>query len=121
MYKVHLIGPQNVLHKYEPFLLNPPVCMLLYILGAVIVCSSSSVVYMYGYHKYVCFVNGENEKHSVVWREEKTGIWAYFPHCSALCVLIALAVVNGPLLHDYTLIYKVKECPLKSQTTPGIK
>ena len=31
MYKVQLLGPQNVLHKYEPFLLNPPICMLLYL------------------------------------------------------------------------------------------
>ena len=27
-------------------------------------------------------------------------------HCAAMCVLIALAVCNGPLLYDYTLIYK---------------
>ena len=31
MYKVQMMGPQNVLHKYEPFLLNPPICMLLYL------------------------------------------------------------------------------------------
>ena len=32
----------------------------------------------------------------------------YFPHCSAMCVLIALAVCNAPLLYDFTLIYKVR-------------
>ena len=30
----------------------------------------------------------------------------FFSHCAAMCVLIALAVCNGPLLYDYTLIYK---------------
>merc|ERR1719346_88294 len=58
MYKVQMLGPHSVLHKYEPFLLNTPICMLLY------------------------------------------------SHCAAMCVLIALAVCNGPLLYDYTLIYK---------------
>ena len=28
MYKVQVLGPQNVLHKYEPFLLNTPICLL---------------------------------------------------------------------------------------------
>jgi hypothetical protein len=51
MYKVQLLGPQNVLHKYEPFLLNPPICMLLYLLSSAVVSASSCVVYMYGYHK----------------------------------------------------------------------
>lgn len=106
MYKVQVLGPQNVLHKYEPFLLNPPICMLLYLLGCVIVTSSSSVVYMYGYHKFVTFVGAEREKHNIILREGRTSLWAYFPHCSAMCVLIALAVCNGPLLYDYTLVYK---------------
>ena len=39
-------------------------------------------------------------------REGQTSLWSYFSHCSAMCVLIALAVCNGPLLYDYTLIYK---------------
>ena len=30
MYKVQMLGPHSVLHKYEPFLLNTPICMLLY-------------------------------------------------------------------------------------------
>ena len=106
MYKVQIMGPQNVLHKYEPFLLDPAICMLLYLLSCVIVTSSSAVVYMYGYHKFMTFVQTEREKHNIVLREGKTSLWAYFPHCSAMCVLIALAVCNGPLLYDYTIIYK---------------
>ena len=31
----------------------------------------------------------------------------YFPHTAAMCTLIALAVCNGPLLYDFTIIYKV--------------
>ncbi len=49
MYKVQVLGPQNVLHKYEPFLLNTPISLLLFILSSIIVTSSSCVLYMYGY------------------------------------------------------------------------
>ena len=60
--KVHVIGPQNVLHKYEPFLLNTPISMLLYLLSCVIVTASSSVIYMYGYQKFMAFLTQEREK-----------------------------------------------------------
>ncbi len=114
MYKVQLLGPQNVLHKYEPFLLNPPICMLLYLLSAAIVAASSCVLYMYGYQKFMAFVEAEREKHAVLM--PRTTLWAYFPHCSAMCVLIALAVCNGPLLYDFTLIYKASGWSLYCNT-----
>ena len=38
--------------------------------------------------------------------EGKTSLWMYFPHTAAMCTLIALAVCNGPLLYDFTIIYK---------------
>ena len=60
--QVHMIGPQNVLHKYEPFLLNTPISMLLYLLSSIIVTASSSVIYMYGYQKFMAFISQEREK-----------------------------------------------------------
>ena len=60
--QVHVIGPQNVLHKYEPFLLNTPISMLLYLLSSIIVTASSSVIYMYGYQKFMAFISQEREK-----------------------------------------------------------
>ena len=59
---MHVIGPQNVLHKYEPFLLNTPISMLLYLLSSIIVTASSSVIYMYGYQKFMAFISQEREK-----------------------------------------------------------
>ena len=59
---MHVIGPQNVLHKYEPFLLNTPISMLLYLLASIIVTASSSVIYMYGYQKFMAFISQEREK-----------------------------------------------------------
>ena len=92
MYKVQMLGPQNVLHKYEPFLLNTPICILLYGLSGIIVTASSCVLYMYGYQKFMAFINTERDKNNIVLREGRTSLWAYFSHCSAMCVLIALAV-----------------------------
>ena len=44
---------------------------------------------------------------SILLKEGRTSLtWSYFSHCSAMCVLIALAVCQGPMLYDYTLIYK---------------
>ena len=91
MYKVQMLGPQNVLHKYEPFLLNKPICMLLYCLSCIIVTMSSCVLYMYGYQKFMAFISLERDKNNIVLREGRTSLWSYFSHCSAMCVLIALA------------------------------
>ena len=106
MYKVHMMGPQNVLHKYEPLLLNTPISMLLYLLSCIIVTASSAVIYMYGYQKFMAFIQQEKEKQTIVLAEGKTSVWMYFPHTAAMCTLIALAVCNGPLLYDFTIIYK---------------
>ena len=103
---MHVIGPQNVLHKYEPFLLNTPISMLLYLLSCIIVTASSSVIYMYGYQKFMAFLTQEREKQNIQLAEGKTSLWMYFPHTAAMCTLIALAVCNGPLLYDFTIIYK---------------
>ena len=91
-----MLGPQNVLHKYEPFLLNKPICMLLYCLSCIIVTMSSCVLYMYGYQKFMAFISLERDKNNIVLREGRTSLWSYFSHCSAMCVLIALA---GMYLH----------------------
>ena len=108
MYKVHMMGPQNVLHKYEPLLLNTPISMLLYLLACIIVTASSAVIYMYGYQKFMAFIQQQKEKQTIVLAEGKTSVWMYFPHTAAMCTLIALAVCNGPLLYDFTIIYKVR-------------
>lgn len=106
MYKVQVLGPQNVLHKYEPLLLSAPVAMLLYLLTCAVSLCSSCVVYMYGYRKFAAFVEQERDRHSIRLREGGSSLWAYFPHCSAMCALIALAVCHAPLLYDFTLVYR---------------
>lgn len=32
--------------------------------------------------------------------------WGYFTHCAALCVLVAMAVCEAPLLYDSTVVYR---------------
>lgn len=47
MYKVQMLGPHSVLHKYEPFLLNTPICMLLYSLSCIIVTVLMRTLYVW--------------------------------------------------------------------------
>ncbi len=80
MYKVQMLGPQNVLHKYEPFLLNTPICMLLYGLSCIIVTMSSCVLYMYGYQKFMAFISHERDKNNIVLRFEFPALLSVLEH-----------------------------------------
>ena len=106
LYKIHVIGSHHILHKYQPLLLNSMISMVLYILTCVLVISSSAIVYMYGYHKFITFMESEKNKEAIQISEGKTAKWMYFPHTAAMCILIALGVCSGPLLYDCTIIYK---------------
>lgn len=67
---------------------------------------------MYGYQKFITFLQTEREKKSIILAEGvngsllRTSLWTYFPHTAAMCTLIALAVCNGPLLYDFIVVYK---------------
>ena len=50
----------------------------------------------------------------------KTSLWLYFPHTAAMCTLIALAVCNGPLLYDFTIIYKVHHIAVLYSAAAGL-
>ncbi|XP_014289196.1 protein tincar [Halyomorpha halys] len=109
LYKVHVVGPSEVL-KTLPlkfgnhfFLLNSRVTLALLILTSCLVLSSSLVLYLYGYGRYSAFLSHEKacKVISVEGRE-----WGYLTHCAALCVLLAITVVEGPLLVDLAVIYK---------------
>ena len=93
-----LISPKNVHTYYMDGLLS-----------CIIVTMSSCVLYMYGYQKFMAFISLERDKNNIVLREGRTSLWSYFSHCSAMCVLIALAgdYVYLKYLHDYC----IKMCP----------
>lgn len=43
----------------------------------------------------------------IVSKEARDGSgWGYFTHCAALCVFLAIAICNAPLLYDYTVVYR---------------
>ncbi|KAL1110250.1 hypothetical protein AAG570_008327 [Ranatra chinensis] len=109
LYKVHVIGPSEVLTSLPArfgdnfFLLNPHVTLALLVLTTGLVLSSSLVLYLYGYGRFNAFLSHEKacKVISVEGRE-----WGYLTHCAALCVLLAITVVEGPLLVDLAVIYK---------------
>ncbi|QQP49948.1 Uncharacterized protein FKW44_010783, partial [Caligus rogercresseyi] len=98
MYKIQILGPQNVLHKYEPFLLNGPICILLYVLGSIILSMSSSVLYMYGTKSSALSSSPNGEAPLLTLVLFPPLLSNVHPHRPVVC--------NGPLLYDYTLIYK---------------
>lgn len=56
LYKLHVFGPEKILHKNLPFLLNHHITLLLYIISIIILLASSGVFYHYGYVKVSSFV-----------------------------------------------------------------
>ncbi|CAG7824537.1 unnamed protein product [Allacma fusca] len=109
LYKLHVFGPTRILFKDLPLLLNHHVTLLLYIISVTILLFSSGILYHYGYLKIASFVKHKARAQYVTNGEDPSGYgvgWAYFPHCSALAVLLALASTQSPLVHDATLVYR---------------
>ncbi|XP_049962031.1 protein tincar, partial [Schistocerca serialis cubense] len=110
LYKVQVVGAAEALpilgSNESPFLLNPLVTLALYVLSSVLVLASSLVLYLYGYGRFLSFVHAEQERRAVLGRRPAARGWGYFTHCAALCALLAIAVCNAPLLHDYTAVYR---------------
>ncbi|XP_034950828.1 protein tincar isoform X2 [Chelonus insularis] len=133
LYKVQVVGPHKVLspmrHRtFQPasnssriqrmvsslfgdtshLLLNPHVTLALFALSSLLVLCSSMVTYLYAYGRFATFLEQEHERRVIISKEaHRNGSgWAYFTHCAALCVFLALTIVNAPLLYDYTVIYR---------------
>jgi len=109
LYKVQVVGAAKslpLLRTPQPFLLNAHVTLALFVLSNVLVLASSLVLYLYGYGRFNSFLRTEQERRVVVLSGAGGANWGYFTHCAALCVLLALAVCNAPLLFDYTLVYR---------------
>ncbi|XP_054258919.1 protein tincar [Macrosteles quadrilineatus] len=117
LYKVHVVGPSEalpLLHQRvglspsmpQHFLLNRDVTLALFIFSTLLVIKSSLVLYLYGYSRLNSFVSRERARR-VISMDSYTGKgWGYFTHCAALCVLLAMAVCQAPLLYDSTVVYR---------------
>ncbi|KAK7869725.1 hypothetical protein R5R35_011794 [Gryllus longicercus] len=118
LYKVQVLGAKEALpmlhlrtsHNVDegsPFILNTHVTLALFILSNVLILASSLVLYLYGYGRFTAFLDAERERRVIILRQTRSGSgWGYFTHCAALCVLLAIAVCNAPLLYDYTVVYR---------------
>jgi hypothetical protein len=108
LYKVQMVGAAEslpLLRTTQPFLLNAHVTLALFVLSSILVLASSLVLYLYGYGRFNSFLRTERERRVVLGGAGGPS-WGYFTHCAALCVLLALAVCNAPLLYDYTMVYR---------------
>ncbi|XP_011301802.1 protein tincar isoform X2 [Fopius arisanus] len=134
LYKVQVVGPHKVLplmrHRTvhptavpssgaqrvisnlfgdnSHFLLNPHVTLALFALSSLLVLCSSMVTYLYAYGRFSSFVEQERERRVIMSKETRRNGsgWTYFTHCAALCVFLAIAICNAPLLYDYTVVYR---------------
>ncbi|XP_076681277.1 transmembrane protein tincar isoform X4 [Andrena cerasifolii] len=127
LYKVQVVGPLKVLpvlrQQYRTvssttstmssifgdsyFLLNPHVTLVLFALSSLLVHCSSMVMYFYAYGRFTAFLNQERERRVILPKENRDGNgWVYFIHCTALCVLLAIAICSAPLLYDYSVVYR---------------
>lgn len=63
--------------------------------------------FLYKFSRLNAFLNRERARRVISLRANYTGKgWSYFTHCAALCVLIAMAVCQAPLLYDCTVVYR---------------
>ena len=57
--------------------------------------------------RFTAFINREKERRVILSKSGQGGSnWGYFTHCAALCVFLAIAICNTPLLYDYTVVYR---------------
>jgi branched-subunit amino acid transport protein len=104
LYKIQVCyGNEN--NPKQGLLLDAKITLALYALSGILVLCTSLVLYLHGYCKFSSFINRERSKRGEITASREVA-WGYFPHCAALCVLIASAVVYAPLLHDSALIYR---------------
>lgn len=53
------------------------------------------------------FLHREQARRIISIRDLHSGrTWGYFTHCVALCVLVAIAVCEAPLLYDLSVVYR---------------
>ncbi|XP_044018083.1 protein tincar isoform X2 [Aphidius gifuensis] len=135
LYKIQVVGPHKVLQLMRQrriyptsmdittniqriitnlfgdnshLILNPHVTLALFVLSTVLVLCSSMVTYLYAYGRFASFLEQEKERNIIMAKERKINRsgWTYFTHCAALCVFLAIAICNAPLLYDYTVVYR---------------
>ena len=79
--------------------------LLLFIISFLVYILSSSVLYFYVYQKFMKFCEIQRSKRHI---SINTGgiCWGYWSHVCALCIVVLRALVEGPLLYDYTVVYR---------------
>lgn len=90
------------------FLLDPHITLGMFALSSLLVLCSSMVMYLYAYGRFVGFLNQERERRVILPKVsggENAG-WRYMTHPAALCIFLAIAICNAPLLYDHTVVYR---------------
>ncbi|XP_069982540.1 uncharacterized protein [Penaeus vannamei] len=106
LYKVHVVGPKEVLPDFDGFLLPLPAIFAVFTASQALVLASGSVLYLYGFVKFNAFLNAEKEKYHILSKHGHQTPWSYWPHCWGLTVLVVMTASAAPLVHDWTIMYR---------------
>ncbi|XP_037924160.1 protein tincar isoform X3 [Hermetia illucens] len=100
LYKLQIVG--NVLPTHTPgLLLNAVVTLSLFLLSTILIIASSLILYLYGHGRLAARMR---DRCMITVKNSET--WIYFAHCASLCLVLALAVVKAPLMHDLSAAYR---------------
>lgn len=88
-------------------ILNATVTLALFLLSAILMLSSSMIMYLYGHGRLAAKMRDR----SIITLKSSQS-WIYFAHCASLCYVLALSVVKAPLLNDLSATYRHNlHCP----------
>ena len=101
LYKILVVGPHFTMKSDRPLLLTTESLFVLYISISILITTSSSIIYFYGFTQ---FVSAHKKNMNI--------ILFHLPHFTALTFLLVLAACLGPVIYDCTLIYMDSLCPV---------
>ncbi|KAF0312284.1 Protein tincar [Amphibalanus amphitrite] len=103
LYRLHAVGAGELSGARRHLLLDTPTTAALYLLTAALLLASTSVLYLYGYHKYRLYLVRQRQRYELEVPARRPAL-GYASHCAALLLLAAAAGCQGPLVHDLALV-----------------
>ncbi|CAL4158417.1 unnamed protein product, partial [Meganyctiphanes norvegica] len=90
----------------ESFILTLPATVFMQVVAVIVITSSASSVYFYGYQKFTQFLTKSQQRYHISFDGKTADLHIWGPHCAALCVLVGMIIFNGPLLWDLSTLYR---------------
>ena len=103
LYRLHAVSADELSAARRHLLLDTPATVALYLLTATLLLASTSILYLYGYHKYRLYLVRQRQRYELEVPANRPAL-GYASHCAALLLLATAAGCQGPLVHDLALV-----------------